>query len=101
LAGRGTIGKVEVDTAYFKGNAPSSTDVEAIDAARASIGDLRFAAWSTLLPEKPVKPDSRHIWSELEEVGPVTHLRLNIHPDGGIARFRAFGRSDTPWTSIS
>jgi allantoicase len=23
---------------------------------------------------------------------PVTHLRLNIHTDGGVSRFRVFGR---------
>jgi len=99
LAGRATVQRIDLDTAHFKGNAPGSADIEAIDAPGASIGDLRFAAWSRLLPEQPVKPDSRHKWSDLAEVGPVTHLRLNIHPDGGVARLRALGTSDTPWTS--
>lgn len=99
LAGRGVIDRIEFDVTHFKGNAPGSADVEAIDAPRASIGELRLAGWSQLLPEQPVTPDSRHKWTDLADVGPVTHLRLNIHPDGGVARFRAFGRSDHPWTS--
>ncbi|MEX0825566.1 MAG: allantoicase [Acidimicrobiia bacterium] len=100
LAGRGVIDRIEFDTAHFKGNAPGSADVEAIDAPGASIGELRLAGWTQLVPESPVKPDSRHKWTKLADVGPVTHLRLNIHPDGGVARLRAFGRSDQPWTSI-
>jgi allantoicase len=100
LAGLGEIGRLEVDTTHFKGNAPGSTEVEAISAAGASLGDLRFAEWRTLLPEEPLKPDSRHRFNDLGDVGPVTHLRVNIHPDGGLARFRAYGTSETPWTSL-
>jgi allantoicase len=100
LAGRGDIASLEVDTTHFKGNAPGSTLVEAIDASPdVSLGDLRFASWATLLPETPLTPDKRHRFDDLEPVGPATHLRVNIHPDGGLARFRAFGTSDTPWTS--
>ena len=28
----------------------------------------------------------------LEPVTHVTHVRLNMHPDGGISRFRIFGQ---------
>jgi allantoicase len=99
LAGRGVVHRIEFDTTHFKGNAPGSADIEAIDAPDASIGELRLAGWSQLLPEQPVTPHSRHKWTDLADVGAVTHLRLNIHPDGGVARLRAFGRSDSPWTS--
>jgi allantoicase len=102
LAGRGNIARLEVDTTHFRGNAPGSTHVEAIDASPGvSLGDLRFAAWATLLPETPLTPDKRHRFNVLEPAGPATHLRVNIHPDGGLARFRAFGTSGTPWTSLT
>ena len=101
LAGRGEVSRLELDTTHFRGNAPGSVDVEAIDAPGARIGDLRFAQWSTLLSQTPVEPNSRHRWSDLAEAGPATHLRLNIHPDGGVARFRAHGRSDEPWISLA
>jgi allantoicase len=98
LAGRGSVNRIEFDTTHFKGNAPGSVGVEGIDAGGAAIGTLRLADWSPLLPEQPVTPDHRHVFDDLEG-GPFTHLRVNIHPDGGVARFRARGRSDEPWTS--
>lgn len=101
LAGTGSVTRLEVDTTHFKGNAPASVQVEAIAAPNATIGDLRFAEWSILLPDTPVQPDRRQRFDTLEDTGAVTHLRLNLHPDGGLARFRAFGTSDTPWTSPS
>src|SRR5690606_13482994 len=34
----------------------------------------------------------RHVFdAELRRVGPVTHLRLAVFPDGGVARLRAYG----------
>jgi allantoicase len=101
LAGLGEVRRLEIDTTYFRGNAPGSVQVEAITAAGASLGDLRFAEWRTLLPEQPVRPDAKKRFNDLEPVGAATHLRVNIHPDGGLARFRAYGTSDTPWTSLS
>jgi allantoicase len=98
LAGRGSVSRVELDTTYFKGNAPGACDVEGIDAPGAPIGRLRLAEWTPLLTRSDVIPDHRHAFGDLEG-GPFTHLRLNVHPDGGVARFRAWGRSDEPWTS--
>ncbi|OFW66513.1 MAG: allantoicase [Actinobacteria bacterium RBG_16_68_21] len=98
LAGRGTVDRIELDTAHFKGNAPGSWDVEGIDAPGATIGNLRLAKWRALLENIPVTPDHRHRYEGLAG-GPFTHLRLNIHPDGGVARFRAWGRSSEPWIS--
>jgi allantoicase len=101
LAGPGVVTRLEIDTTHFKGNAPASVEVEAIVAPNASLGDLRFAEWHPLLAETPIDPDTRHRFNDLEDTGQATtHLRLNIFPDGGIARFRAFGSSDTPWTSL-
>jgi allantoicase len=101
LAGRGTVSKVEIDTTYFKGNAPGSAQVEGIDAPDASLDDLRSADWETLLPETPLQPHRRHRFSELAMAGTLTHLRLDIYPDGGVARFRAHGTSDAPWISLT
>ena len=101
LAGRGTVSRVEIDTTHFKGNAPGSAQVEGIDAPDASLDDLRVADWATLLPEAPLQPDLRHRFSKLAVAGPFTHLRLDIYPDGGVARFRAHGTSDAPWISLT
>ena len=91
LAARGAIGRIEVDTDHFKGNAPESCSVEVCDAPdlapeRLSGGDVR---WITLLPRTPLQADARHRFDVSGE--PATHARLSIHPDGGIARLRLFG----------
>jgi allantoicase len=51
----------------------------------------RVGAWHQLVPETPLQPHSRHRFTELGHSGPATHVRLNIYPDGGIARMRAYG----------
>jgi allantoicase len=55
------------------------------------------APWLALLPETRLQPHARFRFEDLDPIGPVTHVRLNIAPDGGIARLRVFGRlSDAP-----
>jgi hypothetical protein len=46
-------------------------------------------AWNQILRRAPLQPHTRHAF-ELEANAEATHLRLNIYPDGGVARFRAF-----------
>ena len=97
----------ELDTTHFKGNAPQSA---AISAARVDPGlEPRAEDWFTLLPAIMLQPDTPHrflirdadraagtcgvetntVESGIESA--ATHLRLDIYPDGGIARFRALG----------
>ena len=88
----GIIRRIEVDTAHFKGNYPDRASVEA--AMFASNDDAVTAgdAWQTLLPESKLQMDQQHYFeAELEDLGPVSHVRLSIYPDGGVSRFRAFG----------
>jgi allantoicase len=91
MAARGTLQRVELDTDHFKGNAPGACSIEFADAPGASSEALvTSVAWHPLLPETPLQPHARHLW-ELPAGAPATHLRLNIFPDGGVARLRAFG----------
>jgi allantoicase len=92
----GTIQRVEVDTAHFKGNFPDSCSIEICQAegAGAEIARLGAANWRQLLPRVPLKANRSHAFHrQLHDVGAATHVRLNIYPDGGIARFRVFGRA--------
>ena len=94
LARRGRVERVELDTDHFKGNAPGSVMLESCD-----IGDIggKFAAdkaeWREIVAESPIQP---HTWHHFQVADPVsaTHVRLNIYPDGGVARLRLFGRAD-------
>lgn len=83
LGARAVIRRLEVDTTHFRGNAPGCVMVEARD------GD---GAWRILLPETPTQPHTRHPFeAQLRVLGEVTDLRLNVYPDGGVARLRAWG----------
>lgn len=79
---------LEIDTRHYKGNAPDRAVVTGVDAAAGSLDDP--AAWRTVLPETRLQPDTAHRFRALPG-GPVTHLRLDVYPDGGVARFRAYG----------
>jgi allantoicase len=91
LGAEGTIRRVDVDTRHFKGNAPGACS---LDGVRLESGQLLDgAAWRELLPRTPLQPHARHTFEEaLRAIGDITHARLNIFPDGGIARLRLFGR---------
>ena len=95
LATRATLHRIEIDTDHFKGNAPGRCMIEICDAPSVSDADVqalaaRVGAWRVLLGETPLQPHARHRFVELAERSPATHVRLNIYPDGGIARMRAF-----------
>ena len=93
LGAAGRIARVEIDTNHFKGNYPDRASIEGTLAPNASLSALNGAAWHTLLPETKLKPHHRHVLSApLAAIGPVSHVRLNIVPDGGISRLRVHGR---------
>lgn len=88
LLGEGIVRVVEIDTTHYKGNAPYKAK---LSAARID-GDRQPAAgdWSVLLPKTRLQPDTAHRFL-IRHAEPATHLRLDIYPDGGVARLRAFG----------
>jgi allantoicase len=51
--------------------------------------------WPTLLEPQFLRADSEHRFQgELRDVGPISHVRVNIHPDGGLSRVRLFGQPE-------
>ena len=50
------------------------------------------SAWFDLLPRVDLQPDTRHRF-RLDSTTPATHVRLDIYPDGGMARLRLFGET--------
>lgn len=90
----GRVRRVEVDTAHFKGNFPDRCSLQAAfipDAAPASLVTLS-QFWSPLLPEVRLSADAIHVFSEeVIATEPVTHVRFNLFPDGGVSRLRLWG----------
>ena len=78
----GTIDLVDVDTRFFKGNAPGSVQIE----TWGPDGKWRPAC-------DPVAVAAHEI-NRIELAAPVEaeRIRFNIFPDGGVARLRVWGR---------
>jgi allantoicase len=93
LAARGVVSRLEVDTDHYKGNAPESCSVDICDAPTATTTALTSdsAAWTPVLSRTLLQPHARHLFEPVPNVGPATHVRLSIYPDGGIARLRVIG----------
>ena len=94
LGARGRIRRLEVDTAYFKGNFPESCSLEAVNSV--GLVDESFtdhaAPWKPVLPQTKLQAHTRHFFeSELQDAGTVSHVRFNIFPDGGVSRLRVHG----------
>lgn len=87
----GVVRRVVVDTSYFTGNYPPEVSVEACGAeGYPSPAELAAAEWFTLVPRGPVSGDARNAF-EVAAGRRASHVRLNIFPDGGVARLRAYG----------
>ena len=93
----GEVSRIEIDTAHFKGNFPHAVSVQGSRMApgtdEAIICQSMF--WPDLMAPQPARADAVHTFegATLATLGPLTHVRLNMHPDGGISRFRAFGKA--------
>lgn len=95
LAQLGSIEKLEIDTNFFKGNFPDLCWIEAVSAPGKFIDGLNYSdfKWEEMLSRVKLKADHRHYFTdEILKRGPWSHLKINIAPDGGISRLRAWGR---------
>jgi allantoicase len=94
----GTIHRVEVDTAHFKGNYPDSCALQAASATNSVIDASNAAslAWEEVLPNVKLKADHRHVFKHLQRADVASHVRFQIFPDGGVSRLRLFGRAQLP-----
>jgi allantoicase len=98
LATSGEIRRVEVDTSHFKGNFPESCSIEACQTGDEldGIAGISSLPWKELLPRTKLQAHTRHFYEEeLTASGPVTHVRFNIYPDGGVSRLRLYGTIGT------
>lgn len=95
LGAPGQIRRVEVDTAWFKGNFPESCALEAtsaVDLPEENLTDLSVA-WKSVLPRTRLQAHARHVFeNEILDAGNVSHLQFNIFPDGGVSRLQVYGR---------
>ncbi len=103
---KGVIRGFDIDTNYFRGNAPESVSVEAC------VSDVEPNAdtvWQTVLAQASVEAHSQNIFEidnfeidnlEIDSDKAYSHIRLNMFPDGGIARIRVYGEADVDWSQF-
>ena len=88
LATQGVIEGVDIDTNHFLGNHPPHASIEAVNVK----GELPESVdWTEIVAKSPLDPGD-HNYFEVGDKGSWTHLRLNIFPDGGVARLKVYGR---------
>ncbi|KAG7308268.1 hypothetical protein JYU34_006950 [Plutella xylostella] len=115
LATKCDIKGVLVDTAFFTGNFAPKYSIQGavlneqeeaqIPKRKSEMGSAAAASdlkqmndlsrdWPEIVPRTPLRPgyeDTRMNYRNVTSGGPYTHIRVNIYPDGGIARLRVFG----------
>ena len=92
----GRVDEIEIDTAHFKGNFPGGVSVQA--AHMPALGDRAIVTqamfWPEILPVQPLEADKIHRFKLTQPTAPITHIKVNNIPDGGMSRIRAFGFPD-------
>lgn len=89
LGAPGCITGVDIDTHFFLGNHPPHAALEAccIDSDNINWDKVE---WTEILPKSHLDAGSQNFY-EIESNDTWSHLRLQIYPDGGVARLKVYG----------
>ncbi|KAF9501861.1 allantoicase [Pleurotus eryngii] len=90
LGTSGSIVGFDVDTSNFNGNEAPKVSVEILHTDQKEEPLVHDSRWSEVLPKVNLGPDSRHLF-KIPQSTTASHVKLNMYPDGGIARFRVYG----------
>lgn len=101
LAAPGQIHGFDIDTNHFLGNHPPFASVEGCYFSDEPDQETLLSAnWQPLLEKSPLNPGTRHLFScANREI--ISHVRLQIYPDGGVARFRVHGVVSKKWEELA
>ena len=100
LATAGKIHGVDIDTNHFLGNHPPFASIDTCYIEPGSDTDDKKTQWKEILPKSPLKAGSQNFY-EIKDRSINTHLRLNIYPDGGVARLKVYGEVFKDWNLIN
>src|SRR3954453_4168265 len=97
----GTIKSIVVDTAFFRGNFPSHCSVDGCGMPGADAATLTSPStpWHPILAQSELRGDAQNAFT-LDDPRRFTHVRLNIFPDGGVARLRVLGEVVADWRPL-
>jgi allantoicase len=93
----GVVRGFDIDTSHFTGNFPPAASIDAC----ISDDDIpEDAKWQALTGEVPLSGNS-HEYVAVDNESAFTHIRLNILPDGGVARLRIFGEVEPDFSKFN
>ena len=96
----GVIRGVVIDTAWFRGNFPASAALYATELEDPlDLRALETATWTEILSRTDLKGDHKNAF-KIASGQRFTHLRLEIFPDGGVARLRVHGDAVPVWSKL-
>ncbi len=91
----GLIKKLEIDTHHFKGNYPDTCSIQTANISKNLSNRLianNSKNWKFILNKSKLSANKKHVFKKfLIKRNKENYLKINIHPDGGISRIRAFG----------
>jgi allantoicase len=100
LTTAGKVHGVDIDTNHFLGNHPPFASIDATNfQGEWPENDPSIIAWKEILPKSPLQPGSQNFY-EIADPGIYSHLRLNIYPDGGVARLKVYGEVYKDWNTV-
>jgi len=97
LGAPGVVAGFEIDTRHFTGNYPPGAELEVCRSDAIVPGD--GAGWTAVTARLALYGDDR-TYVAIDHAQPVTHVRLHIFPDGGVARLRVWGRVAKDWSQV-
>jgi allantoicase len=87
LARPGRIAGIDIDTSFFVGNYPPAAS---LDGCLEGSDPLVPESWQPVLLPTALSGNQHHLIA-IDSAACYSHVRLNILPDGGVARFRVKG----------
>jgi allantoicase len=99
---RGIIKQVDIDTNHFLGNHPPFASLDAVCLTNGFPSEavaVEALPWTPILPQSPLEPGSQNLFAGTSDQT-WTHVRLNIIPDGGVARLRIYGTVVPDWSKL-
>ncbi len=91
----GKLRKIEIDTHHFKGNYPDSCSIQTAYISKKNSNSrivIKSKKWNMVLNKVKLKANTKHIFkNEIMSKNKINYIKINIFPDGGISRIRAFG----------
>ena len=91
------INKIEISTHHFKGNFPSHCSLQAafVPNKKSSSSIIKSSVkWKFLLNKVNLSANKTHKFKNiLMKNDKINFIKINIFPDGGISRFKIFGKS--------